>query len=45
VTWAGFVVGETKNAYKILGGRTEGNRPFGRLSLDLRIILEWILGK
>jgi hypothetical protein len=33
------------NAYKILVGKPEGKRLLGRLAVDWKIILEWILGK
>jgi hypothetical protein len=33
-------------SYEILGGKPEGRRPFGRLDVDRRIILNgFILGK
>jgi hypothetical protein len=35
-------IGEMRNAHKILVGKLEGNK---KLSVDKRIILEWILGK
>jgi hypothetical protein len=44
--WAGYVarMGETRNAYRILVGKSEGNRPLGRprrrwvdnIKIDLR---------
>jgi hypothetical protein len=34
-----------RNAYKILVGKHEGKRPLGRICVDGRIILEWILRK
>jgi hypothetical protein len=36
--WAG-TCSETRNTYKILIGKFEGNRPFGRPRTDERIIL------
>jgi hypothetical protein len=33
---------EKRGAYRILVGRPEGRRPFGRPRLDGRIILKWI---
>jgi hypothetical protein len=38
-------MGEIKNAYKILVGKSEGKRPLGRPGKDGKIILKWILGK
>jgi hypothetical protein len=32
-----------KNAYRILMGKSEGNKPLGRLDVGGRIILKWIL--
>jgi hypothetical protein len=37
-------MGEMRNAYEILVGKPEGKSPFGRLRVDGRIILKWILG-
>jgi hypothetical protein len=37
-------VGEMRNAYKILVGKTERKRPLVRLGIDGRIILKWTLG-
>jgi hypothetical protein len=34
---------EKKNAYRILVGKPDGKRPLGRLDVDGRIILKWIL--
>jgi hypothetical protein len=33
-------IGDRRGAYRILGGRLEGKRQFGRLSVDGRIILK-----
>jgi hypothetical protein len=38
-------MGEMRNAYKILVGKSEGKRMLGRLCIDGRIILDCILGK
>jgi hypothetical protein len=35
-------MGEMRNAYKILVGKSEGKRPLANLAVDGRI-LEWIL--
>jgi hypothetical protein len=45
--WAGHVahMGHMRNAYNILVGKTEGQRPLGRLRVAGRIILKWILEK
>jgi hypothetical protein len=45
--WAGYVarMGEVRDAYNILIGRPEGRKPLGRLGLDGRTTLRWILGK
>jgi hypothetical protein len=45
--WVGHVahMGEVRGACNILVGRPEGRRPLGRLSIDGRITLRWILGK
>jgi hypothetical protein len=34
-----------RNPYSILIEKPKAKRPFGRPSLDGRIILQWILGK
>jgi hypothetical protein len=34
-----------KNVYKILVGKAERRRPLGRLGVDGKMILEWILRK
>jgi hypothetical protein len=34
-----------RNAYKILVGKSEWKRPFGRPRRRREVILEWILGK
>jgi hypothetical protein len=36
-------MGEKRNVCRILVGKPEGKRPLGRLHLDGRIILYWIL--
>jgi hypothetical protein len=36
---------EMKYGYKLLGGKSEGKKPVGRLEVDGRIIPEWILDK
>jgi len=38
-------MGDMRNAYRSLFGKPRGNRPHGRLGLDGRIILEWMLEK
>jgi hypothetical protein len=45
--WAGHVpnMGEKRNAYRILVGKLEGERPLGRPRVGVRIILKWILEK
>jgi hypothetical protein len=45
--WAGYLgrIGEMKNAYKILVGKTEGKSHSKNLGVDGRIILAWILRK
>jgi hypothetical protein len=47
VRWTGHVarVGEMKNAYKILVGKSEGKERSETIDVDGRIMLEWILGK
>jgi hypothetical protein len=37
--------GRGANAYNIFVGKPDGKRQRGRLGVDGRIILEWILGK
>jgi hypothetical protein len=34
---------EMRYAHRIVVGRPEGKRPIGRLSVDGRIILKWVL--
>ena len=43
--WAGNVarMEEGRSAFKILTGKPTGKRPLGRLGVDGRTILEWIL--
>jgi hypothetical protein len=36
---------EMRNAFKTLVGKPEWKRTHGRLSVDGKLILEWILGK
>jgi hypothetical protein len=45
--WAGHIahIGEMRNAYNILVGKSEGNNHSEDLDVDGKIILEWILGK
>jgi hypothetical protein len=38
-------MGEMRNAYSILVGKPEDKRPLEDLTVNGRIILEWILGK
>jgi hypothetical protein len=38
-------MGEKKNAYNILVGKSKGARPHENLGIDVRIIQELILGK
>jgi hypothetical protein len=38
-------MGDMRNLYKVLVRKYEGKRPFEKLGIDRRIILEWILGK
>jgi hypothetical protein len=44
--WAGYValMGERRNAYRIVMGKPEGTTPLGR-HVDGSIILKWILDK
>jgi hypothetical protein len=44
--WAGYVarMGQTRNAYRILVGKSEGNRPLGRPTRRWWTVLKWILG-
>jgi hypothetical protein len=44
VRWAGHVarMGEKRNAYRLLVGKTEGKRPLGRSKVGGWIILRWI---
>jgi hypothetical protein len=47
IRWAGHVarMGEVKNAYKMFNGKLNGRDHKEDLSVDGKIILEWILGK
>jgi hypothetical protein len=36
---------ERRGLYRVLGGKSEGKRPFGRPGVGGRIILRWILRK
>jgi hypothetical protein len=38
-------MGETRNAYNILVGKSEGKNHLENLGVDGRIILKWILNK
>jgi hypothetical protein len=38
-------MGKKRGVYRVLVGRPEGKRPFGRPSLDRRLILRWIFRK
>jgi hypothetical protein len=38
-------LGEMRNSYIILVGKSERKRPLGELGVDGRITLDWILGK
>jgi hypothetical protein len=38
-------VGDMKNTYKILVGKPEEKIPPGRLGVDGKMILKWVLGK
>jgi hypothetical protein len=38
-------MGEMRNTHNILVGKPEWKRPRGRLGVDGRILLEWILRK
>jgi hypothetical protein len=44
--WLGHVarMGEMRNVYKILVGKTEGKEHLEDLRVDGRIILDWVLG-
>jgi hypothetical protein len=37
--------GAKRNAYRILMGKPQGNRPIGRLDVSGRIAFKWILEK
>jgi hypothetical protein len=45
--WAGHVEckGQILNAYRIFIGKPEGKRPLGRLDVDGKTVIEWILEK
>jgi hypothetical protein len=36
-------IGEMRNSYTILVGKSEGKRTFGKLGIYVRMILKWIL--
>jgi hypothetical protein len=36
-------IGEQVNVYRVVMGNLKGRRPVGRIKLDERIILKWIL--
>jgi hypothetical protein len=38
-------MGEIRNAHKSLVAKPERKRPFGRLDIDRRMRLEWMIGK
>jgi len=38
-------MGNRRGAYRVLAGRPEGKRPFGRPSVYGRILLKWIIKK
>jgi hypothetical protein len=38
-------MGEKRNAYRILVGKPEGNKPLGRSGCRWETILEWIMEK
>jgi hypothetical protein len=39
------IYGERSGAYRVLVGKPEGKRPFGRSGVDGNIILRWIFRK
>ena len=45
--WAGHVgrMGESRDVYRVLVGKSEGNKPLGDPDIDGRIILRWIFRK
>jgi hypothetical protein len=45
--WAGHVarIAEGRDVYRVLMGKPEGKRPFGRHRRRWRILLKWILRK
>jgi hypothetical protein len=38
-------MGEKRNAYRGLVGTPEGKRPLGRLCIDGKMVLKWILNE
>jgi len=44
--WAGQVarMGERRGVYRILVGKPEGKRPFGRIRIDGKTIFRWLFG-
>jgi hypothetical protein len=38
-------VRQKRNAYRVLVGKGDRKRPFGKLGMDGRIILKWILNR
>jgi hypothetical protein len=45
--WTGHVarMGEKRNSYRVLVGKSEGNSPVGYIEVSGRMILKWILQK
>jgi hypothetical protein len=43
--WAGHVTcsGDKRNIYRVLVGKSEGRKPFGRVGIEGMMILKWIL--
>jgi hypothetical protein len=41
----GWLMGEMRDAYKVLVGKPEGKRPYDDIDADGRIILEYTLGE
>ena len=36
---------ESRGAYRVLVGKSDGKRPFGRLGRRLKIVIKWIFRK